>query len=287
MRAPNLLFLYSDQQRYDTLAAYGNRQIEMPCLNRFADQAVVFDQAYCTQPVCTPSRAALQSGLWPHQNGVITNNRALPADIPTLVERLPAGTATGHFGKWHLGDEIYPQHGYHEWRAVDDTYWPFYSAGRDPVHDRSSHHHWLVAHGVTPWPPDPRNTLVSCPQWHKAPAADRRRYDENRFSREQITDLPEPLSKPAYLADEAIAFLQRHQRDRFALYVNFFEPHHPISSPRNRQYDPAAMPLPANHSHRPDDTVPLSAGQVGRDQRAHGFDGAPVATEDDLRALIA
>jgi arylsulfatase A-like enzyme len=114
VRPPNLLFLYTDQQRYDTLAAYGNHRIQMPHLNRLAEQSVVFDQAYCTQPVCTPSRAALQSGLWPHQSDVVTNNLPLPAAIPTLVEMLPDDVATGHFGKWHLGDEIYPQHGYQE-----------------------------------------------------------------------------------------------------------------------------------------------------------------------------
>jgi arylsulfatase A-like enzyme len=45
----NLLFLYTDQQRYDTLGVYGNRPIEMPHLHRFAVRAAVFDQAYCTQ----------------------------------------------------------------------------------------------------------------------------------------------------------------------------------------------------------------------------------------------
>jgi hypothetical protein len=170
---------------------------------------------------------------------------------------------------------------------VDDTYWPFYSAGRDRVRDRSSHHHWLVEHGVQPWAPDPKLTLVSCPQWHKVPRTDRLPYDQNRFGREQITALPEPLSKPAYLAEEAIAFLRQHQRDRFVLYVNFFEPHHPLGSPRDGQYRPEEMELAAAHDHVPDETVPLGAAQTHADQSARTFDGTPVSSAADQRRAIA
>jgi arylsulfatase A-like enzyme len=287
MNRPNLLFLYTDQQRFDSLAARIGGQPVMPNLESFAAQATVFENAYCTQPVCTPSRATLVTGLWPHQHGVVNNNIPLRPDMSTVAEMLPADYASGHFGKWHLGDEIYPQHGFREWRAIDDTYWPFYSAGRDPVRDRSSHHHWLIARGVQPWPVDTRNTLVSCPKWHIAPAEQRRQYDENRFSREQITQLPEPLSKPAYLAGEAIEFLRQHQRDPFALFVNFFEPHHPLSSPRDNQFDPRAVSLPAARDHVPDESVPLGAARWHRDQFARGFDGTPVASEADLRRAIA
>ena len=63
MNNPNLLFIYTDEQAFNTLEAYGNSQICMPNLNRLAQQSVVFDQAYVTQPVCTPSRSTLLTGL--------------------------------------------------------------------------------------------------------------------------------------------------------------------------------------------------------------------------------
>ena len=63
MPQPNLLFIFTDEQRSDTLAAYGNTRIQMPNLNRLAAQSVVFDRAYVTQPVCTPSRSTLLTGL--------------------------------------------------------------------------------------------------------------------------------------------------------------------------------------------------------------------------------
>ena len=68
---PNLLFLYTDEQAFNTLATYGNRLIQMPHLNRLADQSVVFDQAYVTQPVCSPSRSSLLTGLYPHTQDTI------------------------------------------------------------------------------------------------------------------------------------------------------------------------------------------------------------------------
>jgi len=62
----NLLFIFTDEQRADTMAAYGNPHIEMPNLNQLASESVVFDQAYVTQPVCTPSRSSIMTGLYPH-----------------------------------------------------------------------------------------------------------------------------------------------------------------------------------------------------------------------------
>ena len=58
-RKPNLLFIQTDEQRADTMAAYGNRKIHAPNLNRLAGQSVVFERAYDSQPVCTPARSTM------------------------------------------------------------------------------------------------------------------------------------------------------------------------------------------------------------------------------------
>ena len=63
---PNLLYIFTDQQRADTMQCYGNKQIEVPALNALAAQSFVFDHAYVSQPVCSPSRATMMTGLWPH-----------------------------------------------------------------------------------------------------------------------------------------------------------------------------------------------------------------------------
>ncbi|MCM8769144.1 MAG: sulfatase-like hydrolase/transferase [Candidatus Omnitrophica bacterium] len=227
----NLLFLYTDEQAFDTMATYGNQLIEMPALNALASESTVFDQAYVSQPVCTPSRSTILTGLYPHQNGCLKNNIPLPANVRCLPEMITGNYVTGHFGKWHLGDEVFPQHGFIHWRSIEDLYWKYYQPGRDPK-TRSSYHHFLISHGIKP----SRGEI---------------------FSRTEVTCLPEELSKPAYLAEESCGFIKEYRSQPFLLYVNFLEPHMPFSGPRNHQYNPEKIPLPENFSFPPGQTQPL------------------------------
>ncbi|MBN1641061.1 MAG: sulfatase-like hydrolase/transferase [Anaerolineae bacterium] len=262
MRSPNLLFIFTDEQRYDTMAAYGNRAIETPALNRLAAQSVVFERAYVTQSVCTPSRSSILTGLYPHTNGCTENNIPLPADVPCLPEMLaPGAYATAYHGKWHLGDEVFAQHGFEEWRSIEDGYAPYYGAGRDRD-QRSTYHHWLIAQGCTP-----RNGAS--------------------FGRGEAARLPEALGKPAYLAQEASRYIREHQHEPFVLYVNFLEPHMPFYGPRDDQYDPAQIPLPPNFEARPTDRQPLKARLFERAYYQRGHSGLPLQTEADWRRMIA
>ncbi len=128
---PNLLFLWTDEQRADTLAAYGNPRFHMPSLNRLADQSIVLERCYDTQPVCTPARFSVLTGQWPHASGCITNNIALRRQTKTLPKLLgDAAYHTAYMGKWHLGDEIFAQHGFQQWVSVEDyIYDKYYSRG--------------------------------------------------------------------------------------------------------------------------------------------------------------
>src|SRR5574340_323841 len=148
---PNLLFLWTDQQRADTMAAYGNTTFRVPSMNRLAAQSVVFDRAYVTQPVCPPSRSSVMTGWWPHQSGCVNNNIPLKAETKTMPELLgDSAYRTGYMGKWHLGDEVFAQHGFEEWKAIEDgIYRRYYSAGRDR-NARSAYHHFLVHLGYKP-----------------------------------------------------------------------------------------------------------------------------------------
>jgi arylsulfatase A-like enzyme len=271
-RPPNLLFLYTDEQRFDTLAAYGNRVIQMPNLNRLADQATVFERAYVTQPVCTPSRASLLTGLWPHTSGCIQNNIPLRPDTRCLPEMLPPGRyVCAHMGKWHVGDEIYPQHGFTVWEATEDTYHAYYFRGRDEFADRSAYHHWLIARGIKPW---------------ERPEAAKHQAYRNRFFRDQIHSLPEEHCRPRFLAEAACRFIRENALRPFVLYVNFLEPHMPFHSCRDNQYKPEEVTLPANF------LVPLTAEHscharvTAARLREQGYEG-PLRTEADWRRLIA
>ena len=143
-KKPNLLFIYTDEQACKTLAAYGNTRIQMPNLNRFAEQATVFEQAYVSQPVCTPSRSTLLTGQWPHSNGCTQNNVPLKPQTPCLPEMVSDHDYLfAHYGKWHLGDEIYAQHGFEDWISIEDAYSSYYSPGHNPD-DRSTYHQFLT-----------------------------------------------------------------------------------------------------------------------------------------------
>jgi arylsulfatase A-like enzyme len=258
----NLLFLYTDEQAWGTLAAYGNNRIEMPNLNRLAEQSVVFDQAYVTQPVCTPSRSSLLTGLYPHTNGCTENNIPLRRETACLPEMLEAGKyVTAHFGKWHLGDEIFEQHGFDEWRSIEDMYRPYYSEGRDRDR-RSDYHHFLVENGFEPG-------------------------EGNLFKRHVTARLPEEYSKPAFLAREASRFI-RENRDRpFVLYVNFLEPHMPFFGPRDDQYDPDDIPLPDDFDAVPGESQPLKTRVIQRLYYENGHGNLSLKTEADWRRMIA
>jgi arylsulfatase len=261
-RSPNLLFIFTDEQRYDTMAAYGNEKIQMPNLNRLASQSIVFDRAYVTQPVCTPSRSTIMTGLYPHTTGCIENNVPLPANIPCFPEMLcPGAYATAYHGKWHLGDEIFCQHGFQEFRSIEDLYIEYYGEGRDPE-TRSTYHRWLVENGFSPT----KGTI---------------------FDRGETARLPEAYGKPAYLAQEASRYIRQHQDEPFVLYVNFLEPHMPFFGPRDDQYDPAEVALPENFEACPAENQPLKARLFEQAYRRRGHSGLPLRSEADWRRMIA
>lgn len=110
-KKPNILFIVTDQQRKDTLSAYGESICQTPYLDELAEQSLVFENAYTTCPICTPARGSMQTGLFPMHHGMLTNSynygnmvQELP-DSPELLSRRleTAGYQIGYTGKWHLG----------------------------------------------------------------------------------------------------------------------------------------------------------------------------------------
>lgn len=110
-RSPNILFILSDQYRHDCLGVAGNAVAHTPNLDRLAREGMRFTHCYAAQPVCSPNRAAILTGLYPHSAGVQDNcvgdgdsTLKLPKSSRTMGEMLAlAGYDCGYFGKWHLG----------------------------------------------------------------------------------------------------------------------------------------------------------------------------------------
>lgn len=126
----NIIFYFSDQQRWDTI----NEEIT-PNLCELANEGVLFENEFTCQPVCGPARACLQTGTYATQNGCWSNAIPLPSGTKTLAEYFnEAGWQTAYIGKWHLGSDKLPgmgihcensavpkerQGGYQYWRAAD------------------------------------------------------------------------------------------------------------------------------------------------------------------------
>ena len=103
MKRPNVLLLYTDQQRWDAVRAAGNAHIHTLNLDRLAGEGVLFENAFCNNPVCMPSRQSMLSGQYPSSLGCTCNGIEMPQGVPTLASLLkPYGYHTANIGKLHF-----------------------------------------------------------------------------------------------------------------------------------------------------------------------------------------
>ncbi|MEY8317058.1 sulfatase-like hydrolase/transferase [Oscillospiraceae bacterium 50-58] len=102
----NIIFYFTDQQRWDTCGCFGQPLNITPNLDQLAREGVKFDNAFSPQPVCGPCRALFQTGKWPTETGCFRNNIMLPAGVKTLGSYIEeAGYETAYIGKWHLASD--------------------------------------------------------------------------------------------------------------------------------------------------------------------------------------
>ena len=85
---PNFLIFVTDQQRADWLSCMGNTQLETPNIDRIARRGIVFDRAYCSTPLCMPSRYTMWTGLHASSHGLRTNGVNIKREFPALPEIL-------------------------------------------------------------------------------------------------------------------------------------------------------------------------------------------------------
>ena len=218
-RKPNLIVFLPDQQRADTIACYGAGKVRSPNLGKLASQSVIFERAYVTHPVCSPSRSSLLTGMWPHVTGVTKNSVPLRSQfraLPQLLEKSDHQTA--YLGKWHLGDEAIPQRGFQTWVSTENV---------------SEYSRFLIEKGLTGDKPD------------------------GSFSTLALSELPLELSKPRFLEKHACEFIEKHHRDPFIMFVAFAEPHSPYNGPLNDEHALSEVDLELTATAPPSDNIPL------------------------------
>ncbi len=107
MNQPNIILIIADDMNWDDCGAYGHPTIRTPNIDRLAHEGMRFDHGYVTTSSCSPSRASIITGQYPHNTGAEQLHWGLPNGTTTFVEGLKAaGYFTAAAGKWHMGNHI-------------------------------------------------------------------------------------------------------------------------------------------------------------------------------------
>ena len=213
---PNILWICTDQQRYDTIAALGNPYVSTPHIDRLVRGGVAFDYAYCQSPICTPSRASFLTGLYASTVRMNRNgNDVFPDDAPPPVTRMLAdvGYDCGLIGKLHLASA----YGRIEPRTDDGyRYWQYSHAPRDD---------WEVGHDYADWVREKGEVLGELTK--------------------SVDGVPADFHQTTWCAEKTIEFIKEERGGQpWLASVNIYDPHPPFNPPKTYrdQFDPAEMP---------------------------------------------
>lgn len=103
VKRPNFLVILTDQQTHNAWSGSGNAWLKTPAMDSIARRGMVFTNAVCPYPVCSPSRSAIFTGRMPHETRVMGNGGPIPAGMASMGEIFrAAGYNTAYGGKWHL-----------------------------------------------------------------------------------------------------------------------------------------------------------------------------------------
>ncbi len=258
--APNILWICTDQQRWDTLGCYGNPFVNTPALDNLAANGAFFQSAYCQSPVCTPSRASFLTGRYPSTTRCRQNGQEIPGE-ETLVTRILAneGYTCGLAGKLHLSPcnpTVCPR----QERRIDDGYTEFHwSHHSGNGWETNAYHEWLREKGKS--------------------------YTEEPHPDSQYVSFGPEVDdhQTTWCSEMAIQFIHKMagHASPWLFSVNFFDPHHPFDAPESlmQRYIPILgdIPPPGYSAGELDSKPPWQ-----RREHNKAYGGYPFGTMTDL-----
>ncbi len=249
-----ILFVTSDQQRFDSLGCNGNRFCRTPAIDRLARDGINYKRAYNQNTVCMPARSTMLTGQYVRSHGVFANGVPLPEDAPSIAQYLKdkAGYKTALIGKAHFEPGFDPKLKYREnarqargdygpWRGFDYAIHAMHimKFGDNPVA------HW----GRWMRENHPEQFGVSAPLLNASPGG------ETGAPETHNNPIPRELYHTDWLADLAIGWLKaRDADDDWFLWLSFPDPHHPWDPPQSelKRCDWRDLPLPAGYPGSPE-----------------------------------
>ena len=269
---PNLLVIITDEHNFRTLGCYretlprdqalmwGTTVLETPNLDRIAKAGALCERFYATSPVCTPSRGALVTGLYPQNAGVPRNDLPLKNTCVTFAQVLKDnGYATGYAGKWHLDGAARPGWTPKRKFGFDDNLY-MYNRG-----------HWKKLEDTPDGPAVAARNAKGAPTYSVAGA------DEHSFT----TD---------FLTTKAIDFINKNKDRPFCYMLSIPDPHDPdaVRAPYNTQYKNVAWKLPRTYNATPNgETAAWYAPEKNAGPSQSQYYGMIKCIDDNIGRLLA
>lgn len=270
-KAPNVIFILADDQRYGTIGALGNREIQTPHLDRLAARGTSFVNAYIpggtTGAVCMPSRAMLNSGRSLFH--ICGNGETIPPEHTTMAEAFrQGGYYTCETGKWHNGPDSFARGFCGGENIFFGGMWDHWNVPVNHFHEDGKYEKMI-----------PFNPNFSC--------------GSNQTVDVRAELIHAGVHSTELFTETAIRMIQDHSRDAtvpFYLYLSFLAPHDPRTMPEKyrNMYKPEDITLPPNYSPMP--VVNCGWSCSGRDEVTEAYPRRPEAIKQhicDYYAMIS
>lgn len=215
----NVMLIISDDLATHAVGSYGNDIVHTPNIDRLASEGVRFEKAYANSPMCTPSRATIMTGRYPHATGVTLLRSSLPDSVTTIAEILKSHDfVTGIFGKTHFNSEL--KHGF------------------DTLVNNAEHRAYLAATTQ----PAIHDSIKVRPQWK--PFRDPARIWLNADGATSGNHFEHSLGN--FFAKSTLQFVETNKDRPFFAVASFREPHSPFNFSIEYQgkYNPEKLTLP-------------------------------------------